>query len=217
MRTSEVFALTWDDIDFEEGTIFIQHSVYNKPKDHLGRWFLGSTKTISGTRKIYMSDTLKKALLNYKDRQDYLKLIYESQYKYYHLEDVKNEYGKVVENRIVINTKDEEKLNLIFTKDDGTYIGTDILKYPFKIIHNELKINSRFYDLRGTYATKILNNGTELKDVANILGHSNVITTENYYIRSLSDNRRNATEIADKVINSQVINNVIEFKVGESV
>lgn len=30
--------------------------------------------------------------------QSYLKHLYENSYKYYHLEDVKNEYGKVVNN-----------------------------------------------------------------------------------------------------------------------
>lgn len=33
MRTGEVFALTWEDIDLENGTISIKHNVYDKPKD----------------------------------------------------------------------------------------------------------------------------------------------------------------------------------------
>ena len=33
MRTGEVFALTWEDIDLENGIINVQHSVYDKPKD----------------------------------------------------------------------------------------------------------------------------------------------------------------------------------------
>ena len=49
--------------------------------------------------------------------------------------------------------------NMIFTRDNGKYCGTDIIKYPYKIIHNELEIeNCRFYDLRGSYATTILRN-----------------------------------------------------------
>lgn len=46
---------------------------------------------------------------------------------------------------------------MVFKRDNGSYAGIDIIKYPFKIIHNELGIkNSRFYDLRGSYATKCL-------------------------------------------------------------
>ena len=214
MRTGEVFALTWDDIDFENGLLNIKHNVYDKPKDKFGRWYIGSTKTINGIRTIYLSDTLLNALLNFKNRQDYLKKIYGKDYKYYHLEEVKNEYGKVVEQRIVLNKLNEEKLNLIFTKDDGTYMGTDLIRYPFKLIHKELGIEKcRFYDLRGTYATRILNNGTEIKDVAKLLGHSNTLTTENYYITSLDENRKIAVQLFDKNNSSETIKNVIKFDI----
>lgn len=216
MRTGEVFGLTWEDIDLDNGIISIQHSVYDKPKDITGRWYLGTTKTPTSIRKVYIGDTLKQALINYRKRQDYLKEIYGIQYKYYHLEDVINEYGKVVDKRIVINKDNEEKINLVFTKDDGTYIGTDIIKYPFKIIHHELGITKcRFYDLRGTYATKILNSGTEIKDVATILGHTNITTTGNYYISSIDENRKNAVKNFDSITKSEVINEVIQFKVQE--
>lgn len=149
LRTGEVFALTWEDIDLDKGIINIQHSVYDRPKDHKGRWYLGPTKTNSGTRTVYIGETLKQALINYKNRQDYLKEIFGTQYKYYHLED------DSVDKRIVINNNNEETINFIFTQDDGTYVGTDITKYPYKIIKNELNINARFYDLRGTYATRL--------------------------------------------------------------
>lgn len=104
MRTGEVFALTWNDIDLEEGIIYVKHNCYDKPKDTKGRWYLGFNKKINGIRKVYIGDTLKKALINFKNYQYTFKRLYENAYKYYHLEDVKNEYGKVIEKRIVINT-----------------------------------------------------------------------------------------------------------------
>ena len=36
MRTGEVCALTWDNIDFEKRTINIEHNVYSKVKDEKG-------------------------------------------------------------------------------------------------------------------------------------------------------------------------------------
>ena len=71
-------------------------------------------------------------------------------------------------------------------------MGTDILKYPYKIIKNELKFDCRFYDLRGSYATAIFKNGSQLREVADILGHSRIETTENYYIYSTPETRKNA-------------------------
>ena len=214
MRTGEVFGLTWKDIDLENGIINIKHSVYDKPKDKYGRWYIGTTKTAKGTRQIYIGNTLKTALKNFKKRQEILKKLYGKDYKYYHIEDIKNEYGKIMEQRIILNKDNEyDSLDLVFTKDNGTYIGTDLIRYPFKIIRKELNIKCRFYDLRGTYATKILNNGTKINDVATLLGHRNIETTENYYITSLEDNRKKAVELFDKNNSSDTIKNVINFEI----
>ena len=74
---------------------------------------------------------------------------------------------------------------MVFTRKDGIYSGTDIIKYPFKIIHHELGIKCRFYDLRGSFATISLRNGCEIKDIAEVLGHKRIETTEKYYISSV--------------------------------
>lgn len=112
------------------------------------------------------------------------------------------------------NTKRyKEKINLVFTKENGLYVGTDLTRYPFKIIHNELGIKKcRFYDLRGSYATKILTNGIEIRDVADILGRRNVETTENYYISSTEKSKRLATDVFDKITKSEIIEEIIKYK-----
>ena len=212
MRTGEVFALTWDDIDLENRIIKVKHNVYDKPKDKKGRWYLGSTKTETGIREIFISDTLYKALLNYKKKQDYYKKIYNKRYIYYHLEDVKNEYGIIKEKRIVKNISNEEKLNLVFIKENGSYSGTDSIRYPYKVIKEELNIKCRFYDLRGSYATKILNNGIEIRDVADLLGHRNIETTENFYISSTNLSKRKAIKVFDSITNSDTINKIINYE-----
>lgn len=216
MRTGEACALIWNDINFEDRTITINHNVYSKTKDEKGKWFVGTPKTINSERKVYICDTLLIALNNYKNKQENLKKIYGKKYHYYHLEEVKNKYGKVMEYRIaetIKKTKKIENLDLVFTKHDGIYIGTDIVKYPYKVIRNELGIeNCRFYDLRGSFATKALRSGVEIKDVAEILGHSRIETTENYYISSSTENQKNATELFEKQIQSEVISNIIKFK-----
>ena len=197
--------------DFE-----IQDDVHQY-KDDKGRWFIGTTKTQTGTRKVHISQTLKIALQNYKNKQDYLKKLYGRKYIYYNLEEVENKYGKIVEHRIIreeISNKDSKRYNLVFTKENGAYIGTDITRYPYKIIHNELGIKKcRFYDLRGSYATKILNNGIEIRDVADLLGHKNIETTENFYISSTESSRKYATELFDNISKSETINKIIEYKI----
>lgn len=168
MRTGEVFALTWKDVDFENRTIRVNKTVYCKIKDNKGRWFLGTTKTDGSSRIIYMSDTLYKILSKFKEYKNINRKLYKSKYKYYYLEKVKNKYGKLIEYKIIEGKNKNNKVEMIFVKKDGTYVGTDITKYPYQIIHNELGINCRFYDLRGSFATISLRNGCEIKDIAEV-------------------------------------------------
>ena len=88
---------------------------------------------------------------------------------------------------------------MVFTRKDGAYSGTDIIRYPFKIIHHKLGINCRFYDLRGSFATKTLRNGNEIKDISKVLGHR-IETTENYYITSTTNNLIKICESIEKEI-----------------
>lgn len=200
MRTGEVFALTWDDIDLDNRIININKTVYAKDKEQSGRWYLGTTKTPSSQREVYICDSLYAVLLAYKNIQYNLKKQYRKKYKRYILEEVKNKFGKLVEYRIVESNSKYNRVEMVFTRKNGTYSGTDIIRYPFKIIHHELGINYRFYDLRGSFATKALRNGNEIKDISKVLGHSRIETTENYYITSTTNDLIKICESIEKEI-----------------
>ena len=133
-------------------------------------------------------------------------------YKRYILKEVKNKYGKLVEYKVIESKSRNNKIQMVFTRKDGTYSGTDIIKYPFKIIHHELGISCRFYDLRESFATISLRQGSEIKDISKILGHSRIETTENYYVSSSNENQKNATKLYEEQIQSEVIFNLIKFK-----
>ena len=205
MRTGEVFALTWNDIDLENRIIKVNKTVYAKDKEENGRWYLGTTKTIGSCREVYICDTLYSALSDYKKIQIKYKKEYGKKYKRYILKEVKNKFGKLVEYKVIENESRNDKIQMVFTKKDGTYSGTDIIKYPFKIIHHELGINCRFYDLRGSFATISLRNGCEIKDIAEVLGHKKIETTENYYIISAEDNLKKVSESFEKEIDTKII------------
>ena len=115
MRTGEVFALTCEDVDFENKTIRINKAVYCKIKDNEGRWFLGTTKTVGSSRIIYMCDTLYEILSKFKKYQDINRRFYKSKYKYYYLEQVKK-YRKLIEWK---NKK--ENIEMFFVKKGGIY------------------------------------------------------------------------------------------------
>lgn len=217
MRTGEVLALTWDDINFEDNKIRINKTVYAKEKDNKGRWYLGSTKTKGSTREIYMCNTLKNVLINLKRSQENNNRKLKRKYHKYCLEEIKNKYNIITEYRIIEyknKSKNKNYVDLVFTKENGSYSGTDLLRYPFSIIHKELKItNCRFYDLRGSYATTMLRNGIQIKDVAEILGHSRVETTQNYYISSFEESKKYASEVFERNLQSKIIDDIIDTNI----
>ena len=68
-------------------------------------------------------------------------------------------------------------------EENRQFLGTDSPKYAFKVIHYELGINSRFHDFRDTHATRLIENGADIKAVSKRLGHSTIQTTYNIYVR----------------------------------
>jgi len=205
MRTGEVFALTWNDIDLDKRIIKVNKTVYAKDKKENGRWYLGTTKTIGSIREVYICDTLYSVLSDYKKLQIKYKKQYGKNYKRYILKEVKNKYGKLVEYKVIESKSRNNNIQMAFTRKDGTYSGTDIIKYPFKIIHHELGINCRFCDLRGNFATKTLRKGCEIKDISKVLGHSRIETTENYYINCTKDNLKDVSKSFEKELGLNLV------------
>ena len=104
-----------------------------------------------------------------------------------HLKETKNYYNNKPEYKI-LNAYSEleialKEVNLVFVKHNGVFEGTDTCKYPFKVIHYELGINCRFHDFRETHATKLIEAGADIKAIAKRLGHSNIRTTYEIYVR----------------------------------
>lgn len=74
MRVGEVLGLTWEDINFEERSIYIQHQrIYYKGKPYRTR--LTSTKTEQSKRKIFITDELVSILRQEQERQKGLSVV----------------------------------------------------------------------------------------------------------------------------------------------
>lgn len=198
LRIAEVFALTWDDIDFKNKTISVNKNILKKNQAggtkgrHLSGnpttvWYFGTCKTQTSYRTVPIGDTLLKALKEYKEEQQIHKLNYGDTYMKHYKKNVINPYNNKTEIKIVNAYAEIDvalpEVDFVFVKNNGVYEGTDSTKYPFKVIHYELGIPCRFHDFRDTHATKLIESGADIKAVSKRLGHRNIDITYNIYVR----------------------------------
>lgn len=198
LRITEVFALTWDDIDFKNKTISVNKNILKKNQAggtkgrHLSGnsttvWYFGTCKTQTSYRNVPIGDTLLNALKEYKEEQEEHRLNYGDTYMKHYKKNVINPYNNKPETKIVNAYAEIDvalpEVNFVFVKNNGVYEGTDSTKYPFKVIHYELGIPCRFHDFRDTHATKLIESGADIKAVSKRLGHRNIDITYNIYVR----------------------------------
>ena len=185
LRVSEVFGLTWDDIDFVKRTITVNKNILKKNQaggtkkrlisgNSTTVWYFGTCKTKGSYRTIEIGDTLLKALKKYKEEQIQNRKDYGDTYMKHYKKIVNNPYNNKPEIKI-INAYAElevplEEVKLVFLKKNGVFEGTDSCKYPFKVIHYELGIPCRFHDFRDTHATRLIEAGADIKAVSKRLG-----------------------------------------------
>ena len=214
LRVSEVFCLTWDDIDLENKKLTVNKNILKKNQAgathgrHISgkattMWFFGTCKTKSSYRTIDIGDTLVNALKEYKKEQEENKLEYGDYYMKHYAKIVKNTYTNQDETKIINAYKEIEvalpEVNLVFVKNNGVFEGTDSCKYPFKVIHYELGINCRFHDFRDTHATRLIEAGADVKAVSKRLGHSTIRTTYEIYVRVTEKMKNDAVDKFEEI------------------
>lgn len=176
MRISEVLALTWNDIDFENSTIevnkqFIKYQTEGKK----GVWAIAPPKSKAGYRTIKIDSTLLETLKRENIRQKQARLMYGEYYAKYTSKHIKDKIFEVIPAA-------EHDLQFICSRDNGTFVTTNAFKYCSRIIHNELKLDFDFHSLRHTHATILAENGVNPKNLQARLGHENIETTLQIYV-----------------------------------
>lgn len=168
LRQGELFALTWNDIDFENKCIKVKKS-YRKVKniDNGKREeVVGPPKTKNSIRNVPIPEHLIIKLKKYRIKQKALKLKMSNLY----------------------NDK-----NLVFCNMYGNYLdGSNVLKRFKRILKNNGIKEIKFHDLRHTYATRLFELGENPKTVQELLGHSDISITLDTYTHVLDDVKENA-------------------------
>ena len=137
LRAAELFALTWDDIDFERKTLTVNKNILKKNQSgathgrHISGkattvWYFGTCKTPGSYRTIEIGDTLVKALKEYKEEQ-------QTERK---TQDLINEYGKDLISNLMTKYVEEKCKNI-----DNQKIIENFIEDKNKLFEEEKNID----------------------------------------------------------------------------
>ena len=171
MRSSEICGLQWEDVDFDNKVIHINHNLITSSSRK--NYTLDTPKTKGSKRDIFIDDMvisiLKKQRISQKENQ--LK------------------YGELY-----------IKNDLVFTKENGHFLSNHLLADWVTYISKKTDIPFSMHSFRHTHATILLEAGVSAKDIQTRLGHSDISTTLNIYVKSTELNQKNAAKTFENYV-----------------
>lgn len=91
------------------------------------------------------------------------------------------------------------KSDYVIVSHNGKQIQPRAYQKAFENLLKKLKIKHYgFHSLRHTFATRLLENGVDIKTISELLGHSSPTITLNRYVHTNLQNKRKAIEIFNK-------------------
>lgn len=177
MRQGEALGLRWSCVDLVAGTIRVDRQLQKeRVPGGGGDYHLVETKT-SNIRTITLAPFVVEVLKAQKKAQ--------------------------AEQRLLMGPDWKNEWNLVFTHEDGGHLAAETTYKCFKRIAKNIGVEAaRLHDLRHTFATLSLQNGDDLKTVADALGHSNISTTANIYAHVTERMRKESAARMENLIQS---------------
>lgn len=173
-RVGEIVGLRWQDCDFHENIITIDHSlIYRQEEDRSKCVFHISTpKTKAGIRIVPMFNEVKKALLAERVRQMQTGTFNQSVVDGYSGFIFSNRFGDPLSphciNRAIVRISDAYNAE---ETERASREGRKPELLPHFSVHN----------LRHTFCTRFCENETNLKVIQEIMGHADITTTMDIY------------------------------------
>lgn len=199
LRLGEAYALTWDDIDFENKTLSVNKQVqWQSNGNKSGYWYF-STPKYDSNRIIQIDDAFLKILKNEKETQERkVKAYLDTEYTFYYEE----------KGTRIISTNDKgKKINFVCKREDGTYIQPRTMQHTSSVIHNQLGFPEfDFHSLRHTHCTMLLDNGADPKYVQTRLGHKSVQITLDIYQHLTQKTKKTCDSILNNIYNQNTVN-----------
>ncbi|MGN0535968.1 MAG: tyrosine-type recombinase/integrase [Eubacterium sp.] len=175
-RAGEAYAVTWNDIDFENATLNINKQLQYDQNNKF--WYFTPPK-YNSCRLIGIDKNLIEVLVKEKERQEEWK----SKHKFY-TEPLVDEFG-------IINYENGKPANFIIRKPNGSFIPPNARMHIGRVAHLELNIPYTYHSLRHTHATMLAEAGFDPLYTKERLGHKNYEVTMKYYIHPTEQTRIN--------------------------
>ena len=177
LRVGEVTGLRWEDIEFENDTINVNHTlVYYDTRTQNGVTFaINTPKTKAGERLVPLLPRVKEALLLEKERQTELDITCKSKIDGYTNFIFLNRFGNVFHQGTLNKALKRIIRDCNFAILDG------------KIKSDTTLPNFSNHTLRHTFTTRMVETGTNMKAMQEILGHSDISTTMNIYAEATQE------------------------------
>lgn len=166
LRLGEAFAVTWDNVDFDNKTITIDKQL--QWHDEKKVWYLTPPK-YNSSRIIDIDQFVLNLLNELRAEQAANKEFYDEFYTTLHYNEQDG-----------INTSSGEVIDFINVYENGGFIQPRTMQHTSMVIH-EFCPTFNFHSLRHTHCTRLLEAGLPLKYVQERLGHKNINVTMNIY------------------------------------
>ena len=170
LRRGEVCGLKWTDIDLGRRIIHIRNTRTTAGKEI----YQTTTKNESSTRDLPIDDFVYDYLTKLRDKQ----------------EADKKFFGKGYAD-----------CEFLCRWDDGTAIKLSYVSKAFQTLLEKAGMPKiRFHDIRHSTATNLLAKGVDLKIIQELLGHSSINTTANFYLHPDFAKKKEAVSVMSKIL-----------------
>lgn len=175
LRLGEVFALTWDCVDFDKMTLTVDKQIQwqekNRETGEKGYWYFTPPK-YNSNRTIRMPNDLAVLLQREYNRQKAAVTVYGNLYTRCYIDE---------SNKLNFDGRGRQ-IDLVPVRMDGSYIIARNMQYVNQVAAKELDIQKfDFHSLRHTHATMLAEVGASPKYVQHRLGHKNIQVTMQIY------------------------------------
>jgi len=172
LRQGEMLALKWENIDFRNYSISIKEAISRTKAEGL---IFKSPKTKKSKRTLPIPKEAAIALRLWRIVQRKAKLATGAEY---------------------------QEQGLVFTTSNGTIIYPRNFTRRFYAVRTKAGLSSdiNLHALRHTYATRLLENGENLKTVQELMGHADISTTGNTYAHVMPEIKKQAVNNLDGIL-----------------